>query len=268
MFRRATKLTSSVPVGAAKVAMTSAAAGTSILLGRRSSSKTTAQVTKSASRNVHTWMLHQNHHRQTHAMEQSFYKTMLTSYNNNSSNLMTKTTTATTRAFSAAKTSFPKQNSASTSAASANNNNNNAAKKTSSSSFVEWYEGHLESRPIQTKMVTGSLLWGLGDFVAQVVPVMFFEEKEAMNKQEGSITSSSSPSSSSHALVYDYTRTARAMFYGFAIHAPLSHTHYNFLEWMTVRGGFTGLSIPLFKAFMEQVCNIYCSIVCTGTAIT
>jgi protein Mpv17 len=43
------------------------------------------------------------------------------------------------------------------------------------------------------------------------------------------------------------------MFFGFAIHAPLSHVHFNLLEWMTVKGGFTGLSIPVFKTIMGQV---------------
>jgi protein Mpv17 len=51
---------------------------------------------------------------------------------------------------------------------------------------------------------------------------------------------------------YDIPRTARAVTFGFAIHAPLSHVHYNLLEWMTVKGGFTGLSIPIFKTVMEQ----------------
>ena len=37
--------------------------------------------------------------------------------------------------------------------------------------FVEWYEMHLHASPIRTKMVTGGILWGLGDAVAQGVPV-------------------------------------------------------------------------------------------------
>jgi len=52
---------------------------------------------------------------------------------------------------------------------------------------------------------------------------------------------------------YDYARTGRAAFFGFALHAPTSHVHYNFLEWMTVQGGFKGLQIPVFKTIMEQV---------------
>jgi protein Mpv17 len=84
-------------------------------------------------------------------------------------------------------------------------------------------------------MVTGSILWGLGDFVAQTVPRLADEE---LKKQP---------------FVYDWPRTGRAVFFGFAIHAPASHLHFNFLEWMTVRAGFTGNSIALFKAFMEQV---------------
>lgn len=105
--------------------------------------------------------------------------------------------------------------------------------------FVQWYEHHLQHRPVTTKAVTGSILWGLGDVVAQVVPNMMHDDQqqEEIEKKD---------------FQYDYPRTARAMFFGFGIHAPLSHMHYNFLEWMTVKGGFTGLGIPVFKTIMEQ----------------
>ena len=105
-----------------------------------------------------------------------------------------------------------------------------------SKSFVQWYEGHLEARPILTKSVTGSILWGIGDVVAQVFPHL----------SDGSLDR----------LQYDWMRTGRAVTFGGVIHAPTSHLHFNFLEWMTVRSGFTGLQIPIFKTFMEQVCII------------
>lgn len=114
----------------------------------------------------------------------------------------------------------------------------------SNGSFVAWYEHHLKHRPVVTKAITGSILWGVGDVVAQVVPKVFFDDASGETKQE--------VQSSSVLAEYDYERTGRAMFFGFAIHAPLSHVHYNFLEWMTVKGGFTGLSIPVFKTVMEQ----------------
>lgn len=110
------------------------------------------------------------------------------------------------------------------------------AKTEKKGGFLAWYEGHLEARPVVTKMVTGSILWGLGDAVGQTVPQLIFGESSGAVEQKP----------------YDYARTGRAVFYGFAIHAPCSHLHYNFLEWMTVKGGFTGLQIPIFKAFMEQ----------------
>ncbi len=79
-------------------------------------------------------------------------------------------------------------------------------------SFLQWYEGHLESRPVVTKMVTGAFLWGIGDGVAQAVPRL-------------------SPSTKIEELEpYDWIRTGRAVIFGFAIHAPLAHFHYNFLE--------------------------------------
>jgi hypothetical protein len=100
--------------------------------------------------------------------------------------------------------------------------------------FVAWYEGHLEARPVVTKMVTGCFLWGIGDAVGQVVPQWASSEKK-------------------DDMHYDLPRTVRAAFFGFALHAPTSHAHFNFLEWMTQRAGITGYAIPFFKAFMEQV---------------
>jgi hypothetical protein len=107
--------------------------------------------------------------------------------------------------------------------------------KPSSSSFSEWYEGHLETNPVATKMVSGGILWSIGDAVGQVVP---------QAASEGGIPSD---------FVYDWQRTGRAALFGFAVHAPTSHLHFNFLEWMTKRAGVTGLGIPVFKTIMEQV---------------
>lgn len=112
---------------------------------------------------------------------------------------------------------------------------------------MQWYEGHLKSRPVVTKSVTGSILWGLGDAVAQVVPTFIQgeDDENKMNVKNGQ-------SQEIKPFEYDYPRTARAVFFGFALHAPLSHVHFNFLEWMTIRGGFAGLSVPVFKTVMEQ----------------
>lgn len=111
-----------------------------------------------------------------------------------------------------------------------------AATKSASPSFVQWYEGHLERSPVLTKAVTGSILWGLGDAVAQLVPHYAFQVEGETKKE----------------LVYDWARTGRAVTFGGIIHAPTSHLHYNFLEWMTVRAGLSGLGIPVFKTIMEQ----------------
>eukprot|EP00567_Pseudictyota_dubia_P010579 CAMPEP_0197446344 /NCGR_PEP_ID=MMETSP1175-20131217/11312_1 /TAXON_ID=1003142 /ORGANISM="Triceratium dubium, Strain CCMP147" /LENGTH=294 /DNA_ID=CAMNT_0042977441 /DNA_START=112 /DNA_END=999 /DNA_ORIENTATION=+ len=111
-----------------------------------------------------------------------------------------------------------------------------AVKSEGGEGFLAWYESHLQSRPIPTKMVTGAFLWGLGDVVAQVVPAIT-HPNETPN---GSFT-------------FDYARLGRASTFGFALHAPIAHLHYNFLEWMTVRAGITGgVKVPVFKAFMEQ----------------
>lgn len=110
--------------------------------------------------------------------------------------------------------------------------------------FVEWYEGHLSARPVLTKAITGACLWGLGDVVAQVVPAFIQDAADDDNDDNGTRKTKE--------FKYDFPRTARAVTFGFAIHAPLSHVHYNFLEWMTIRGGFKGLSIPVFKTVMEQ----------------
>ena len=108
--------------------------------------------------------------------------------------------------------------------------------------FVKWYEGHLQSHPIPTKMVTGCLLWSAGDAVAQVGP------------RWAAATSGSVP----QPYDYDWERTGRAALFGFALHAPLSHLHFNFLEWMTVQAGLTGLSIPIFKTIMVRVVLFTC----------
>jgi hypothetical protein len=133
----------------------------------------------------------------------------------------------------------PQRTFSTSSGASSSSTSNNVSK--GKGGFVEWYENHLQNRPVVTKAVTGSILWGLGDFVAQVVPTMMQDTQQQQQQVE------------KKEFQYDYPRTARAMFFGFGIHAPLSHLHYNFLEWMTVRGGFTGLGIPVFKTVMEQV---------------
>lgn len=112
-----------------------------------------------------------------------------------------------------------------------------AAKK--SGGFVEWYEGHLNTRPVLTKMMTGSILWGIGDAVAQIVPQVNPSNEEKKESAE-----------------YDFPRTGRAVFFGFALHAPTSHLHFNFLEWLTNRIGVTGLGITVFKTIMEQVGNL------------
>lgn len=119
-----------------------------------------------------------------------------------------------------------------------------------SGGFVQWYEGHLKSRPVVTKSITGSILWGLGDAVAQVVPT--FIQGDDDENDENKTNAKNGQSQEMKAFEYDYPRTARAVFFGFALHAPLSHVHFNFLEWMTIRGGFTGLSAPVFKTVMEQ----------------
>ena len=121
-----------------------------------------------------------------------------------------------------------------------------AASASPKTGFVAWYESHLEAAPVRTKAVTGMILWGLGDIVAQLVPHFVFDEKSKDSGTNGENTSPAKP------FVYDYARTGRAALFGFAIHAPLSHVHYNFLEWMTVRAGFQGLSVPVFKTIMEQ----------------
>lgn len=141
----------------------------------------------------------------------------------------TRTSTTTTRLFTSSKE--PLKVSATEAATKLPEVGVSSSSSISGGGFLAWYEGHLQARPVATKMVSGSLLWGIGDAVAQIVP---------------------------HAAAgtplpdYDWMRTGRATFFGFAIHAPLSHLHFNFLEWITVRSGVTGLRIPFFKAFLEQ----------------
>lgn len=209
----------------AKIAAPIVTGATTILLGqggRQTSHQTSSKISTSANKHINS--LVQTHMRRNlnyHATS-TRYASRNTCYNQNknpmSLGIMTKN-------FS--------------SAANAN---------TTERGFVQWYEGHLESRPVITKSITGSILWGLGDLVAQVVPPMMDDSeggKDGENKGAIEVVKKE--------FEYDYPRTARAVFFGFALHAPLSHLHFNFLEWMTVRGGFAGLSAPIFKTVMEQV---------------
>merc|ERR1712150_124791 len=84
---------------------------------------------------------------------------------------------------------------------------------------------------------------GLGDVVAQVIPAVMVKKNENNEENLGKTDILTS---------YDLARTARSVFFGFAIHAPIAHLHYNFLESLTVRLNIKGLYIPVFKAFMEQ----------------
>lgn len=129
-----------------------------------------------------------------------------------------------------------------------------SSSSSSSTSFMAWYEHHLSTRPVLTKMITGSILWGVGDAVAQIVPQIApsTSSPTATPTSDDVTITTSRTSTSSKPFTYDIVRTARASFFGFAIHAPTSHVHYNFLEYITVKGGFTGLYIPVFKTIMEQ----------------
>ena len=79
----------------------------------------------------------------------------------------------------------------------------------------------------------------MGDVVAQEVPPLFYSSEDEKSDEENR--------------TYDFERTARAVVFGSIIHAPCAHVHYNFLESLTVKAGISGLKIPVFKAFMEQV---------------
>lgn len=224
-FQKVTKM-ATVPIGAA--ALTSAS---SLFLGRQTVSKSTNQVSNAASRQLHSAIkdrcLKVNYQHLQRQQQQQQHK-LYNSTNNATTTMMRRV--AGKRNFSTAP-----------------------AAKPTNKSFMEWYEGHLESRPVLTKMITGSALWGLGDLVAQIVPVVFFDDgvASAAAPSDGKDAKKGSASATKE-FEYDYARTGRAMIFGFGLHAPLSHAHFNFLEWMTVKGGFTGLSIPVFKAFMEQ----------------
>lgn len=227
------------PIGA--IAITSA---TYILLGRQTASKTTTHVTSNVSntarRNLHYFVTKNNGNTMNatvnftgiRAQQYQFQRLLLHKNRNNCANnipIRNKTTVAT------------------------NPSTSSAPQK--SKTFLEWYEGHLESKPVPTKMVTGAILWGLGDAVAQIVPALFFDDSDATstaNNANNSDTVKEVQSKAATVKEYDYPRTARAMIFGFVIHAPLSHVHFNFLEWMTIRGGFSGMRVPVFKAFMEQ----------------
>eukprot|EP00743_Colponemidia_sp_Colp-15_P008027 GILK01008694.1.p1 GENE.GILK01008694.1~~GILK01008694.1.p1 ORF type:complete len:226 (-),score=12.66 GILK01008694.1:230-907(-) len=97
--------------------------------------------------------------------------------------------------------------------------------------FLAWYNGHLAKRPVVTKMVTSTILFGGGDLFAQT-----------LLKQD---SASKAP--------FDFKRLLRACIYGGLLLGPLSHVHYNFLDWLVlkqlrVRSSF----VPVAKVFFEQ----------------
>jgi hypothetical protein len=181
-------------------------------LGERTSTQTTSRLVTQTARSTfqkhHHLLLHNNNNQQSYSImarhrQQRFFSNANTNANANATKLKPPTTPAP-----------PPQ----------------------SKSFMQWYEGHLQASPVKTKMATGSILWGVGDAVAQLVPHM---------ADGGSVNE----------YVYDVPRTGRAALFGFALHAPTSHVHFNFLEWLTHKVGVTGLGIPVFKTIMEQVCE-------------
>jgi hypothetical protein len=138
-------------------------------------------------------------------------------------------------------------------------------------SFLKWYEHHLSKSPITTKMISGAFLWGIGDLVAQIIPQIIVKNDDGESQFLESSSSSSSTSTTSASInstyistttAYpsiddivsnlDWIRTGKAVLFGFAIHAPASHGHFNLLEYMTKQLKLTGLSIPIFKTIMEQ----------------
>jgi hypothetical protein len=213
--------------------------------GRQTSAKTTQSTSKHVShllsRNVHTFANYLQNSRQQ--VKSAHLSSIRRQYCLNSQSTIRNVSNAAMGATS----KIPKGTSGFSSSGSSGSSG-------TSKSFLQWYEGHLQTKPVQTKMVTGSILWGMGDAVAQVVPPLFSNNEDNENgKDDINHNNHNAKEHQSIMQMYDLERTARAMFFGFTIHAPLSHVHFNFLEWMTVKGGFKGFSIPVFKAFMEQV---------------
>lgn len=85
------------------------------------------------------------------------------------------------------------------------------------------YEAMLVERPVPTKMVSGGILWGAGDLVAQATGDSL-----------------------------DTPRLSRAVIYGTVIHAPIAHLHYEFLEFFVHRVGVSKSMQAVTKLFMEQ----------------
>ena len=92
------------------------------------------------------------------------------------------------------------------------------------------YESALVSKPVPTKMASGAVLWGLGDVVAQV----------------------GTRSAGDDAIVRDPARLGRAVAFGCVIHAPIAHTHYEFLEWLVHRVKVPPARHAVVKVVVEQ----------------
>lgn len=86
----------------------------------------------------------------------------------------------------------------------------------------------LEKYPIRTKCITSGVIYAVGDYIAQ----------KSVASENSSI---------------DDKRILRATIYGSLITAPLSHVHFNFLEWLVVQKVAARASlVPFVKMFFDQ----------------
>ncbi|XP_064404738.1 uncharacterized protein LOC135349981 [Halichondria panicea] len=91
---------------------------------------------------------------------------------------------------------------------------------------MAWYNKQLKRAPLVTKSITSGILFGSGDVIAQVV---------VGNDR------------------FDIARFGRAWIFGTFLLGPLSHLHFNFLEWLVVRKlALQGNSMSLAKMFVDQ----------------
>eukprot|EP01136_Pigoraptor_vietnamica_P001971 Opistho-1_new@29285 len=92
---------------------------------------------------------------------------------------------------------------------------------------LDAYNGALASRPIITKAVTSGVLFAVGDVIAQKI--------------------SAGPDTP-----FDVGRLVRATTFGTVLLGPLSHFHFNLLQWIVVtRLRITGAAMPFAKVSGE-----------------
>ena len=116
----------------------------------------------------------------------------------------------------------------------------------------ELFEPYLPQHEVLRSMLMSSVMWGLGDVMAQLI-----ERYTATNGKQPSSAPSASPSSASLLSFYQPLRTVRLALYAFAVFAPATHYWFQFLEHLFPG---SGLVVAVKRMLLDQTLYAPCVI--------